>query len=419
MTPALSIRRPLALGLCTLALLLAALGGWGHGARLSGAVVAPGRVEVAGSHAAIQHPVGGTLAQLAVAEGDRVTAGQTLAVLADAALGAERAVTDARLQDLAAHRLRLLAEAADAPALHLPPALAATPAGAGQAALFQAGLAARARMADLRDRRAARLHAQIAGLAAETRAIDREMTLLRADLRDLESLRARGHAEAPRLRALARDAARLEGRRAALDASGAEAGASLATLEAEAAEAEARRHAALQAELRETALAEAELVEHARYLAGRQAGLTVTAPAAGRILGLTVSGAGAVIRPAETIAHIVPGDRPLVIAARVPPAQINRIRAGQAATIVPATTVDGQRVELTGSVLQLSADALSDPATGEAFFRVTIAPDAAGALLMPGMSADVFLRTADRSPLVWLTEPFTAYFARALREGPT
>jgi multidrug efflux pump subunit AcrA (membrane-fusion protein) len=36
--------------------------------------------------------------------------------------------------------------------------------------------------------------------------------------------------------------------------------------------------------------------------------------------------------------------------------------------------------------------------------------------LLPGMPVEVFLRTGDRTPLVYLTQPLMSYFNRAFRE---
>lgn len=422
MTRPLSIRGALATGLATLALLLMVLGGWGATARLSGAVIAPGRVEVAGSHQIVQHSEGGIVAEVLVTEGQAVAAGQPILRLDGGDLLSEQAILRAALLDLAARRARLEAEQDGAPAIAFPPALdpprdaQAALAVAGQTRLFRARAEARLRAADLLDRRAAQVQAQIAGLAAESAALGREVALIRADLSDQTTLLDRGHALAPRVRALARDAAQAEGRLAALDAARAAAEARLTEIAAEALRHEAEARQSASAELRDIAPRQAELAERDRQLSARFARLTVAAPVAGRVLGLSVTTPGAVIRPAETLAHVVPADRPLVVAARLRPEDVDAVRPGTRATLVPTALPAAARDDLTGTVTLLSADALADPAGGPPFFRALIAPDVASDLL-PGMPVEVFLRTADRTPLQWLTDPFTAYFARALRES--
>lgn len=422
MTGPLSIRGALATGLATLALLLLAFGGWGATARLTGAVIAPGRVEVQGSHQVIQHPEGGIVAAVLVTEGQTVAAGQPLLRLDGGDLRSQQAIVAAALLDLMARRARLEAEQDGAPAIAFPPALdpprdaAAAHLVAGQTRLFRARAEARARETDLADRRAAQVQAQIAGIAAESAAARRELALIRADLADQTALLDRGHALATRVRALSRDLAQTEGRLAALDAARAGAEARLTEIAAETLRRAAADREAASAELRDIAPQEAELAERHRALSDRIARLTVTAPAAGRVLGLSVATPGAVIRPAETLAHVVPDGRPLVVAARLRPEDVDAVRPGTRATLVPTALPAAARDDLTGTVTLVSADALADPAGGPPFFRVTIAPEPAPGLV-PGMPVEVFLRTADRTPLQWLAAPFTAYVARALRES--
>ena len=40
-----------------------------------------------------------------------------------------------------------------------------------------------------------------------------------------------------------------------------------------------------------------------------------------------------------------------------------------------------------------------------------------GAVLIPGMPVEAFLRTADRTPFSYLMKPFTDYFRKAFRES--
>lgn len=419
----LSIRGALATGLVTLALLLLAFGGWGAMAQLSGAVIAPGRVEVQGSHQVVQHPEGGLVAEVLVIEGQAVSAGQPLLRLEGGDLRSEQAIVQGRLLALMARRARLEAEQDGAPAIAFPRALDPPPDAqtalliAGQTRLFRAGVEARAREADLTDRRAAQVQAQIAGIDAESAALARELVLIRADMDDQTALLERGHALAPRVRALQREAAQAEGRLAALEAARAGAAARLTEIEADALRLQAAARQSASADLRDIAPQEAELAERDRALAARVARLTVTAPSAGRVLGLSVAAPGAVIRPAETLAHIVPDNRPLVIAARLRPEDVDAVRLGGSATLVPVALSAAARDDLTGTVTLLSADALADPAGGPPFFRALVTPDVALPALVPGMPVEVFLRTTDRTPLQWLLAPFTAYFARALRES--
>ena len=73
-----SFRPFVLLGYATLALLVVGLGGWGAMARISGAVIANGTVEVEGNRQVVQHPQGGVVTEILARDGDKVAAGQVL-----------------------------------------------------------------------------------------------------------------------------------------------------------------------------------------------------------------------------------------------------------------------------------------------------------------------------------------------------
>jgi HlyD family secretion protein len=79
--------------------------------------------------------------------------------------------------------------------------------------------------------------------------------------------------------------------------------------------------------------------------------------------------------------------------------------------------------DLVGTVSQVSADAFTDDATGTSYYRAEIVLGEGEIArlgerqLVPGMPVDAFIRTQDRTPLAYLVEPLSAYFARAFRES--
>ena len=121
--------------------------------------------------------------------------------------------------------------------------------------------------------------------------------------------------------------------------------------------------------------------------------------------------------------YIVPQDQPLVVAARVETAQVDEVAIGQA-VVLRFTTFDHQRTpEIDGRVVSISPDVFTDEATGLAYYRVRIEPDAAslanleGGTLLPGMPVEAYLQTGDRSPVSYLMKPLSDYLARAMRES--
>jgi HlyD family secretion protein len=78
---------------------------------------------------------------------------------------------------------------------------------------------------------------------------------------------------------------------------------------------------------------------------------------------------------------------------------------------------------LAGQVAAISPDAISDPVTGQRFYRLEmeIAPEelarlGPGVELVPGMPVEAYLETGEHTVLRYLLKPLTAQFDRAFRE---
>ena len=71
----------------------------------------------------------------------------------------------------------------------------------------------------------------------------------------------------------------------------------------------------------------------------------------------------------------------------------------------------------------ISADNLTDPITGSAYFEVDIEvadtelPKLDGQTLIPGMPADIFIQTQERTVFDYLTGPLKDTFKKTMRDG--
>jgi membrane fusion protein, epimerase transport system len=148
----------------------------------------------------------------------------------------------------------------------------------------------------------------------------------------------------------------------------------------------------------------------------------ITAPISGEVVDLRVTGPGTVIAPREPILDIVPAGAELIVEARVQPADISQVHAGQTADV--RLTAFRMRITPTveGKVSYVSADSLFDQATKSTYYlariRVTEAAlmEAGGLRLQAGMPAEVYIRTTERTPLQYLLDPVNAFLQRAMRE---
>ncbi|GGH42664.1 HlyD family type I secretion periplasmic adaptor subunit [Frigidibacter albus] len=423
--PALAVRGPALAGALVLVLLAAGLAAWSALAPLSGAIIAPGRVEVQQRAQVVQHPDGGVVAEILVAEGDRVAAGTVLIRLDGAALRSELAIVEALYVEHLARRGRLEAERVGAAKLAMPAELAPlsradfTALIDGQTRFFAARAETAAAEAALLDRRASQIAARSEGIAAERAALLRQQALIAEELAGQRSLLDRGLAQSARVLALEREAARLDGRAGELAAAAAEAEARHSETLIEALRLQASRREEAEAGLRDLAASEMELAERRGALLLRLGQLDLRAPAAGIVHALQVTTPRAVIRPAEPVLHLVPQDRPLLVALRIPAGKIGHVQPGQTVSLRLPGPGAGIGQNPTGQIARISPDALQDSAETPAFFRaeveVTAGPGTEA--LTPGLPVEGFIATRPQPPLALLLGPLTRYFARAFPAG--
>jgi len=429
--PSWSVSGPMWLGVIGLAVLVLGFGGWSVSTTLAGAIVASGRIEVDHNRQAIQHPEGGVVAELFVGEGDRVAEGQVLVRLDPAELTTELTVARARLAETGARRARLEAERDGAATLTFPNALVALGLAApdiadllrGQQNLFAARADSVASQIEQLRGRITQIGTQVDGLRAHEAALSEQIVLVEEELARRQDLLDRGSGTVEPVVRLRQELAQLHGALGQATASRAEAAERIIETELAILQITTDLRERTIADLREVRVYEQELTERAANLDRRISRLELRAPVAGTIHGLTIFGAGSVLRPADPFAYLVPEGRPLVISARVPAIDVDQVFVGQSVSLRFPAFDQRTTPEVTGVVAQVSADAFSDDVSGARFYRAEIVmPDDQSQLLgsrvlIPGMPVEAFIRTEDRTPLAYLLEPFTAYFSRAFRES--
>ena len=431
MSAPLSLRGPLMLGGLALVLLVGGFGLWSVTTEIAGAVVASGQVEVEQNRQVVQHPDGGVVADIHVKDGDLVEAGEPLLSLDGTLLRSELAIVEGQFFEILARRGRLEAERDDADTITFPEELTTIAAEraeiaaliTGQERLFLSRRETEANEIEQLQRRRAQIASQIEGIAAQRAASDDQLRLIEQELADLQSLLDRGLTQAGRVLALEREKARLAGAAGELDAARAEAEGKVTEIDIEILKLGSTRREEANTELRELGYRELELAERRRALIEQIDRLEIRAPVSGIVHALQVTTPRSVIRAADPVLFLIPQDRPLVIAARVAPINVDEIQIGQEVTLHFSAFDSRTTPELFGQVARISADALTDEASQLSYYRteVVLKPDEidklAGQAILPGMPVEVFIRTGERTPLAYLIKPLAEYFNRAFRES--
>ncbi|MGO4909152.1 HlyD family type I secretion periplasmic adaptor subunit [Pseudorhodobacter sp. W20_MBD10_FR17] len=425
-----SARGPLFWGFLTLALLVGGLGTWSVLTTLSGAIVAPGQIEVAQNRQVVQHIDGGVVAEILVTEGDKVKSGDVLLRLDGSQLRSEFTIVENQLYEMSARRARLEAERDNADDVQFSAELLAAATRwrdvaemlDGQASLFAAHRETLEQAIDQRQKRIGQIGSQAEGIAAQQAAVETQVALLSAEFEVQRDLLAKGLTQAPRVSAIERELAQVQGRVGELMAAQAEAAGRITEIEIEIRALATQLREGAEAELRDVAARELELSERQRALAERIARLDIRAPAEGIVFGLLVTTPQSVIMPADPLMFIVPQDRPLLVAVRVPATHVDEVSLGQDVRLVFSSLPSRTTPEVIGRVTLVAADASIDERTGMTYYRTEIAIDITSLQniskvgVVPGMPVDAFIRTVDRTPLSYLLKPFTDYFRNAFRE---
>lgn len=429
--PEWSARGGIIMGLVALVLLVGGFGIWSITARISGAVLAAGQVEVEQRRQVVQHPDGGVVAKILVHDGEAVTAGQPLIQLDGSLLQTERAIVEGQYFEILARRGRLEAERADRKTIDFPEELVKTAAErpelqalmTGQQSLFTARLDTLSQSLGQLAKQSEQVRSQIGGVEAQTRALQQQRDFIAQELRDQRTLLEKGLAQAPRVLALEREAARLDGLLGEVTASHAQAETQLAEIDLSRLEKSASYREQAETELRDQGYRELELAERRRSLTEQISRLDIRAPVSGVVQELQVTTPRSVVRAADPILYLIPQDRPLVVAARVATINIDEVHPGQQVVLRFSAFSSRTTPEIDGVLTRVSADTLVDQATHVSYYRaeVTIPPEQIAKLqdlqLVPGMPVEVYIQTGERSPLGYLIKPLSDYFTRAFREG--
>lgn len=403
---------------------------WAYQTEISGAVIAPGIVVVESNVKKIQHPSGGVVAAIEVSNGMVVKEGDLLLRLDETVDLANLELINKKLNDLVLREVRLKAELSGADNFEMAILSFGAEDEASVRARFEderAFFESRQHLLQADKERLAtqldQLRNEIEGLQLQITAKRTELDVVNGELRSMVELEAQQLVTNSRTNQLKRDATRLNGEVGSLVSTVAQAKAKIAELEVEALRlGEDFKSRAIE-ELRDNRAQQAELLERRRAALDTLKRVEIRAPQAGTIHDLSVHTIGGVIAAGEQLMLLVPqGDR-LVIDARISPQDIETVHNGDSTAIVRLSAFDHNSTpELNGRLIEVSADATVDQASRAAFYsvRVSLPPSElakiGGKQLLPGMPADVFIKTSDRTVLSYLAKPIVDQFNRAFRE---
>ena len=423
------IRAPVMTG-CAIALsFFAGLGGWSSLAPLSSAAVAEGVIRVESHRKTVQHLEGGIVREILVGEGQEVAAGQALIRLDATQTSTTVAVLRDQMDAFMALEARLIAERDGTDVIAFDEELksrSSDPKVAsildGQERIFNSRRRSLTDQAGILAQRVEQLGAEIDGHKAQLASADEQIRLTGEEIATVNDLLDRGLERKPRLLALQRQRSYLEGLRGEQHGAIAKAEQAIGEAKLQSADLLNKRSSEVALELREVQSRLLEIREKLSLADDINKRMEVVAPVSGQVVDLKVHTLGGVIHAGEALMDIVPQSDELVVEARVRPTDVESVHVGQPAQV--ALTAYKQRTtpRLDGTLVTLSADALTDEVRHTTYYSAEIRIDPTELLkleavqLYPGMPAEVMIVTGERTLLQYLIQPVLDSFHRAFRE---
>ncbi len=424
-----SIRHNLLGGTTVVALLVGVMGVWAGTVNISGAIISRGAVIVDGSEKKVQHPTGGVVGKILVRDADRVRAGDILVQLSDTIPRASLAYVTKNLDELYARKSRLEAERDGSKRMTLAPILvsrmndpeiAATV--ASEQRLFELRrVELSGNKARLRER-IEQLRKQIEGYSAQASAKAKEIALIGDELVDIRSLVEMKLILKSKLTEYEREATRIEGERAQLVSSMAQARGAIAEVELQILQLDKQFSSETGSELREAEAKIAEFEERKVTAEDQLSRIDIRAPASGIVHQSTIHTVGGVIGAGEPIMLVVPDTDTLTVEVKAAPQDIDQLLIGQRAQLRFTAFNVRTTPETEGVVTMIAADVTRDQHTNETYYAVRITPDPKDmkklgpVSLIPGMPVEAFIRTGDRKVISYLMKPLTDQMTRAFRD---
>lgn len=424
-----SIRRHLMVGLIASLAMVGGAGAWASVTDIAGAVVAPGHFVVDSYVKKVQHPKGGVVGEILVGEGDEVRAGDVLMRLDATQTRANLAIVTKRLNELAARLARLEAERDDLDEIAFPDWLLsantdpeAAAAIHSESRLFQSRRDAREGQKAQLNQRIAQFEHEIAGLKAQEVAYGEGIEVLNTEISALNRLREQGIVSDQRLNGLKTQAATFGGERGEKIAFQAQSAGRITETRLQILQIDQDLRTEVGRELREVQAQIGEYVERKVAAEDDLKRIDIVAPQSGVVHQLAVHTVGGVISPADPIMLIVPEGDNLALEVQIAPKDVDQIQIGHAALLRMTAFNLRTTPELNGFVSRIAADLTTDERSGQSYYLVRVAiPQAEreklkSLTLVPGMPAEVMIKTGDRTALSYLVKPLSDQILRAFRE---
>jgi HlyD family type I secretion membrane fusion protein len=403
-------------------------GVWAALAPLGSGAIANGQLQVDTNQKTVQHLEGGIIRKIYVRDGDMVQEGQVLVELDGTRSRTEFQLLEHQYLANRAVEARLIAERENRDRIALPRELesrendgAIAEVIENQWRLFENRRNARISQIALLERRIAQSRQEIIGLSAQQTADRRQLELISEEIVGVRELYEKGLERKPRLLALERSKAQLEGSIGNRNALIARAEQAIAETEYQRVNLVEQAASEVETQLREVQAQLADVGDKLKAATEVLGRTQIRAPQSGRVYGLRFHTDGGVISPGEPIMGIVPEGDDLIVQVSIDPTDIDVVKLGAEASVRLTSFSQRSTKPINGRVIQISADLIKvegKPPYYEARIELDRADTAQHKelALMQGMPAMAVISTGDQTLLEYLVAPLVRGLDKALRE---
>lgn len=400
-------------------------------APIQGAVVAPGTIVVQGKSKVVQHLDGGIVGEILIQDGDLVEEGDVVMRLDPTSLSANRDLLVNRLLEARALQARLVAERDGVSRINWKEVFTDEERAGGasklikdQSELFRTRSRASQGQIDQLRSQAAQQRDQIRGLESLITSKQQQLALTEEQLTGQRILVDKGVIKESysSILQLEREQASLRGEIASYGSDIARTKNAIGETEIQILQTKRNFQENVLTELRQTESQISDLREQLISAVDQTGRIDIKAPVTGIVHNLAITTVGGVISPANPIMEIIPSDTALIVEARVEPSNIDQVYVGQKTDVRMSAFNARTTPELIGTVISVGASTNTDSVTGISYYiiKVEVGPEQLkrlnGQALIPGMPAETFMQTEQRSVWNYLIKPASDQFSRALRE---
>ncbi|PWC18322.1 hemolysin D [Brenneria roseae subsp. roseae] len=400
---------------------------WAGLAPLDKGVAVSGRVIVADNRKSVQPVSGGRIATLAVRDGERVQAGQPLAMLDQTPAQAQRDNLSTQLLEAQASEARLKAERDNQETIIFPdtPAPYAHISQQIRASQQQLFISRRAALQqELAAMQAAMMgaKAQSTGAQALLNSNQTQYHIINEQLQGLRPLAQEGYIARNRLLDVERQAAQLAGAIAQERNNIVQIQQQIIELEQKIRQRQNEYQKEVRTQLADIQLSIQDITHRLKSAEYELQNTQIRAPVSGTIVGLALHTEGGVVSAGQMLMEIVPDGQPLLIDAQLPIELVDRIAEGLPVELLFSAFNQATTPRISGVVTLIGADQLIDQQTGIPYYALRIRVDEqgkqqlAGLDVRPGMPVEAFVKTGERSMLNYLFKPLFDRLHIALSE---